>query len=206
MLRDIASSPLERFDTSLTEAWTRALVAGDLSEIRAVFAAKSAFGPDVLWSPAPEDLPVPQLRFLQEYWNEHRGSRDAPEIGHIDPLKLRPALGYIVLLDVVDGGRDFRVRLYGSVVAAVSGFDLTGKLVSEHAAGPYLVTFYCALYRAAYLRREPVFTQHRPAASVHTHAWHRLTLPFANEKGEIVRFLSGNVPLNSAGQPVQLRL
>jgi hypothetical protein len=206
MLRDGAASPPERLDTGLTETWTRALVADDLSEIRAVFAAQSAIGPVVLWSPAPEDLPVPQLRFLQEYWTEHRGSRGAPEIGHIDPFKLRPALGFIVLLDVVGAGRDFRVRLYGSVIAAVSGFDLTGKLVSEHPASPYLATFYCALYRAAYRRREPVFTQHRPAASVHTHAWHRLTLPFTNEKGEIVRFLSGNVPLNSAGRPVLLRL
>jgi hypothetical protein len=41
---------------------------------------------------------------------------------------------------------------------------------------------------------------------VHTHSWHRLNLPLTDENGEVVRFLSGNVPLNSAGAPVMLRL
>jgi len=206
MLHAVTPLTPPRLDGGRIDAWTRALVSEDLHEIRAVFASHNAYGPDILWSPALEDLRVPQLAFLQDYWTEHRGDRRAPEITDIDPQRLRPALGYIVLLDVLNDGRDFRVRLYGSIVAAVSGFDLTGKLVAEHPASPYLVMFYCALYRAAYIRGEPVFTLHRPAASVHTHTWNRLTLPFTNREGEIVRFLSGNVALNSGGHPVSPRL
>jgi PAS domain len=206
MLHAVTPQTPPRLDGARIDAWTRALVAEDLHEIRAAFANHNAYGPDVLWSPVPEDLPVPQLAFLQNYWNERRGNRRAPEITDIDPHKLKPALGYIVLLDVLNNGRDFRIRLYGSIVSAVSGFDLTGKLVAEHPASPYLVMFYCALYRAAFIRGEPVFTLHRPAASVHTHTWNRLTLPFTNRDGGIVRFLSGNVALKSGGQPVLLRL
>lgn len=206
MLHAVTPTSLPRLDARVIDAWTQALLADDLREIKDVFALHKAIGPEVVWSPAVDDLKVPQLQFLQRYWTEHAGVRRAPAIADIDPVKLRPALGFIVLMDVINGGSDFRVRLYGSIVAAVSGFDLTGKLASDHPASPYLVTFYCALYRAAYLRAEPVFTIHRPAAAVHTHTWHRLTLPFADKSGEIVRFVSGNVALKSNGEPVMLRL
>jgi len=202
----VASAASSRLDDHLLEAWTRALVSGDVSSLKPVFAAQRAQGPEVIWSPTREQLGPPQLRFLLDYWTERAAGRPAPEVNDVDPLEMRPALGFIVLADVIDGGRDFRIRLYGSAVSAVAGFDLTGKLVAEHPASPYLVSFYCAAYRAACLRREPVFTMHKPPPSVHTHSWHRLNLPLTDEKGEVIRFLSGNVPLNSAGQPVLLRL
>jgi len=193
-------------DPHSLERWTRLILAGDLAEIRRKFAERGACGPEVTWSPTSADLPSLQLRFLLDYWRERAGGRPAPRVRDIDPVEMRPVLGFIVLTEVIEGGTDFRFRLYGSTVASVSGFDLTGKRLSEHPAPEYVCAFYLALYRAAYRRGEPVSTTHRPPLAVHTHAWHRLMLPLVDESGAIVRFLSGNVPIRSNGEPVQLRL
>ena len=193
-------------EPGIVERWTQHILAGEPAEIRGAFAERGAAGPELAWSPDAARLPSPQLRFLLNYWRERAGKRRAPGVRDIDPVEMRPALGFIVLADVIEGGEDFRFRLYGSTVASVSGFDLTGKCVSEHPAPDYVSAFYLALYRAAYRRGEPVSTSHRPPLAVHTHTWHRLMLPLADESGAIVRFLSGNVPIRSNGEPVQLRL
>ena len=193
-------------DFGVVERWTSDILAGKLTEIRAAFAERGATGPELAWTPDAASLPSAQLRFLLNYWCERAAGRTAPTIHDIDPVDMRPALGFIVLTDVLDEGEDFQFRLYGSIVASVSGFDLTGKRLSEHPAPDYVSSFYLALYRAAYRRGEPVSTSHRPPLAVHTRIWHRLMLPLVDESGAIVRFLSGNVPIRSNGEPVQLRL
>ncbi len=115
---------------------------------------------------------------------------------------MKPALGYVMLVDLVRGGEDFRYRLYGSRVAAISGFDVTGRLVSEHPASAYIIEFTLALYRAALRRRLPVFSAHGPPATLHTAAWHRLVLPLADATGEVMRFLVGIVPIAYNGRPL----
>ena len=206
MSQSLSRRELGMPDPGIVERWTHLILAGELDDIRAAFAERGAAGPEIAWSPDASSLPSPQLRFLLNYWRERAAARPAPRIHDIDPVDMRPALGFIVLADVLDGGEDFRFRLYGSVVASVSGFDLTGKRLSEHPAPDYVSSFYLALYRAAYRRGEPVSTSHRPPLAVHTRVWHRLMLPLASETGAIVRFLSGNVPIRSNGEPVQFRL
>ncbi|MGE5202072.1 MAG: PAS domain-containing protein [Acidobacteriota bacterium] len=206
MSNTVIRSHPQRPSPGIVEKWTRDILAGELAEIREAFAERGAAGPELAWSPTAEVLPSAQLQFLLEYWRVRAGERRAPTIRDIDPIEMRPALGFIVLTDVIAGGADFRFRLYGSTVAAVSGFDLTGKRLSEHPAPDYVSAFYLALYRAAYRRVEPVSTTHRPPLAVHTHTWHRLMLPLADDSGEVVRFLSGNVPIRSNGEPVLLRL
>ena len=44
---------------------------------------------------------------------------------------LRPWMGNLILMDVLNGGCDFRYRLIGTDIVTVVGRDLTGKLVSE---------------------------------------------------------------------------
>jgi hypothetical protein len=202
----VLTAGAEEIDCTDLESWTSAIAYGAVDDIRSCFARHRADGPEILWSP-PEDAMVPaQLRFLQRYWRERAASRPAPHMREIDAMDMKPALGFIVLLDVIEGGNDFRCRLFGSSVAAVSGFDMTGKRVSEHKASPYVVTFFLASYRAAYRRGEPLYTVHRPPVAVHTNAWHRLMLPLHDDEGRVGRFLSCNVPLRSTGETVSLRL
>ena len=188
------------------EAWSAEVAAGGSESLGEVFRSKGGRGPEIYWSPAVERLAAPQLRFLLRYWQDLRGSRVMPLAREIDAIEMRPALGYISLLDVVDGGRDFHYRLFGSIVAGVSGFDMTGFRASQLRASPFIAEFAVAVFRAALKRSEPLLTQHGPPGSGYTFSWHRLVLPLADAGGGTQRFLVGTVPMARDGRPVSLRL
>jgi hypothetical protein len=77
------------------------------------------------------DIPNRRLREFYDYWNAQRGTRTMPDRRAIDPIEMWRWLGNLVLLDVIDGGVDFRYRIHGSVLAGRVGMDLTGRLLSE---------------------------------------------------------------------------
>ena len=181
---------------------TSQLVAGDLDQVQRTFSEKGATGPVVVWAPGVEDLEPRQLRFLLTHWTELKGTRPYAQCGDIDPFQLQPALGFIALVDVVDQGSDFRYRLFGTKIALVSGFDVTGRLVSQHPASPYIVAFTLAAYRAVLHRGEPMATVHSPPPAVSTTVWHRLVMPLAGASGRIERFLVGNVPMTRGGRRI----
>lgn len=188
------------------ERWATEIAAGDIEGVRAVFDQHGARGPRLSWRPPVEALSAQQLRFLLRYWSDLCSEGRLPAAREIDPVEMRPALGYVNLVDTVEDGRDFRYRVFGSIVAAVSDFDMTGKLASELKASPYIVEFSLAALRAAQRRAEPLFTEHGPPAAVYTATWHRLVLPLAGDKGEVSRLLIGIVPMTHDGKPVALRL
>ena len=80
---------------------------------------------------APADIHVPPLRGLWAYWNGKRDTGHLPGRAAINPFELRPWLGHLLLMDVIDKGRDFRYRLHGTVLVQLFGADLTDKLVSR---------------------------------------------------------------------------
>jgi hypothetical protein len=86
---------------------------------------------------------------LKAYWDGKRGTRAMPERRDVDPLELRGHLGSLVLIDVLPGLIDFRMRLIGTNITRVYGRDSTGKAVSElKAADPEWWRFCDELYRA----------------------------------------------------------
>jgi hypothetical protein len=202
----LPTPPAARLDRQRVERWTAAIAAGDETAMRRDFAPIGARGPAIVWRPSVDRLGAPQLRFLLRYWLDLRGSRRMPLASEIDALEMRPALGYIMLVEVMESGRDFRYRLYGSIITAVVGFEMTGKLLTNDPADPYIVEFALAAYRAAFARGEPLLTEHGPPTSINTHEWHRLVLPLAGADGEISRFLVGNLPIARNGQPITQRL
>lgn len=202
----VEGSRVANLDWPRIEAWGAAIAAGEVESLGEVFRGKGGRGPEVHWSPAVERLGAPQLRFLLRYWQDLRGTRAMPLAREIDAIEMRPALGYISLLDVVDGGRDFHYRLFGSIVAGVSGFDMTGFRVSQLRASAFIAEFAVAVFRAALRRGEPLLTQHGPPGSGYTFSWHRLVLPLAGADGTTQRFLVGTVPMARDGRPVSLRL
>src|SRR3546814_18026508 len=87
-----------------------------------------------------------------------------------------------MLLDILDGGADFRYRLYGSRIAERTGFDWTGRLLSEMASNAFTGTFYAAVYRAVMRRRAPILTVSGSTRPVAATPWSRLGLPFAGRE------------------------
>jgi hypothetical protein len=129
-----------------------------------------------------------------------------PLTREIDALDMRPALGYVSLLDVIEKGRDFRYRVFGSAIAAVAGFDMTGRNASALKAGAEAVAFALALFRAVVERREPLLTEHGPPSTVNSVAWHSLILPLGDGSGAVTRLLSGAVPVARDGRALLPRL
>jgi hypothetical protein len=186
--------------------WAASIAEGNLAPVRHVFRKNGAQGPEMIWRPSPEQVAAAPLRALLDYWTALREGDCLPAAARIDPLGMRGALGYVMLVDVVDEGQDFRYRLYGSSLASASEHDMTGQLLSNHAASAYIREFSLATYRAALQRREPAFSEYAPAGTLLIARWQRIVLPLVDETGAVVRFLSGAVPVGRDGRIVSTRL
>jgi len=82
---------------------------------------------------APEH---PDAIALYHYWQGKRGGRAFPDRGDISPSEFSRLLPHITIVEVLEGGRDFRFRLYGSAMAAMTGHDRTGEYFSKLEAAP----------------------------------------------------------------------
>ena len=79
----------------------------------------------------PKHLEHPTLGFLRAYWEGKRGGRPMPSRADINPSEMKQHLSWLVMLDVLEGGRDFRYRLIGDDVADYFFWNPTGKTVNR---------------------------------------------------------------------------
>ena len=184
------------------DEWTSLILADDIAAIAAVFQQHGAGMPEAVRNPTAEQIPLGPLRFLAMHW-QMIAAGGLPHLSEIDPFKLQPALGYLMVLDPVDGGRDFRYRLYGSTIARISGLEMTGRKASEHPASTYVSEFSIALNRAALRAGMPIYSTRRPVGAELAMRWHRLALPFVDDSGTPARILVGTVAIDSAGRLVK---
>jgi hypothetical protein len=190
-------------DWERVDRWTAELLADDVSAVTAAFVNAYGTALTIIWNPRPDDLDQEKLRFLLNYWTGLYENGQLPQAGRIDPVGMRQALGYVMLVDPIDAGRDFRYRLFGSELAAVTGADLTGQLASTGGwASGLVVDLGLATLRAAFVRKHPIYTVRTPRAAQYTAEWHRLALPLIDGSGAVIRFLCGSVPLSPEGRSV----
>ncbi len=124
------------------------------------------------------------------YW---QGKRPAdgrlPARSHLDPVEMKRWLGNLSILDVIDGGRDFMFRLYGSVLAQAVGFDMTGKSASDYPGGRQNVLI--ESYRAVLAARRPQLSSvivrfsGRPVMP----AWERMVAPLAHDGAAVDKLI-----------------
>ena len=181
-------------DRQVLQPLVDALLADDREPLARHLAIHGATLVDLVWQPDISLCPEPQLHHTLEHWHRIRGDRPMPLASEISPFDLRPALGYVLLIDVEDDGWDGRFRLYGTRVAEMYGADMTGRRVSDIDHNNYVTQLFRAIYRVAMLRRMPVFSHHRPPVHVSVTAWKRLMLPLADADGQVCRFLTVNLP------------
>ena len=171
-----------------------ALVNDDLHAIDRYFLQFGARNPVVLWNPEQDQLDDARLQRLSSYWREKADGRDTAPISAIDPTDMRYVLGYLMLLDVLGSGFDFRYRLYGTMISERFGKDITGTTVRQFGDREYIVSFFLGAYQAVIERRQPLLTIHYPKNASETESWSRLILPLTNGKDEIERLLVGQIP------------
>ncbi len=100
------------------------------------------------------------LRRALAYWDSKRRGRRMPARRDLDPIEIPRLLSQIILTDVLRDPLDFRYRLIGTEVVAVSRRDFTGFRFSELAGkGPDSVLWDNCLTvvrtRAPFSRRPP---------------------------------------------------
>lgn len=194
-------------DHARIDAAARAVLAGEPGVFDAEFVGNGVPGPTIRIDPPADSIAHPTLRFLFDYWQGLPRDGDLPGHSRIDPVEMRPALGYILLLDVLPSGDDFVYRLYGSGIAGVGGQDWTGWSVAamgERTKSSY-GRFYRAVYRASLLSRRPIYSEHFSPSYLSARAWQRIVLPLVDGAGAISRFLVGNVPVGQRALTVEER-
>jgi hypothetical protein len=107
---------------------------------------------------APTRLDHPVLAAVHQYWSMKRGDRLMPARADIDPLELRDYLGWIVIMDVLEDGADFRYRLVGTKVTHYFGADGSGRTISECFAslGTDVVRDALDVHRRVVWKRQPL--------------------------------------------------
>jgi hypothetical protein len=79
----------------------------------------------------PSQFTSATCAFLRGYWESKRGTRAMPARSDISPAQLKDHLGWVMILDVLPGARDFRFRLIGTLVTQYFSVDSTGRTVIE---------------------------------------------------------------------------
>ena len=112
-----------------------------------------------------EFLDKPDVRLIDDlvvYWDHKRAGRMAPRRADIDPSEIVAHLPHLFMLDVIDGGKDFRFRLIGTHLVEGLGRDYTGKLVSEaYGDRPEVLAQALAVFRLPLRRKGPIFARGR---------------------------------------------
>lgn len=73
----------------------------------------------------------PLVRGFRDLWDGKLAGRRIP--GRVDfPIEdLEPWFGHVIIMDVIDGGRDFRYRMIGTGITRFLNRDYSGRFVSE---------------------------------------------------------------------------
>ncbi|HUD52919.1 PAS domain-containing protein [Parvibaculum sp.] len=142
------------------------------------------------------DEPVhPDVVALTAYWHEKRGARAMPDRGDISPGEIVRFLPNISISEAIDGGRDFRLRIFGTALVALIGREATGMLYSELAGDPRVMfrpvaarSRLLALSKTAFQLRRPVFASGRFVNMIHRSLeWHSFSSPLTAGGGDIAQ-------------------
>jgi hypothetical protein len=124
-------------------------------------------------------------------WQEICGPRFAPKREEITPAKLRSLLPWTWIVDVIDGGRDFRFRIAGDRIVEYLGARHSGKHLSE-LRGPAFFELMHDIFSYTVKYKRPI--AHGPLQSAYAQREHFeaevLVLPLSDD-GENVTALFG---------------
>ncbi len=124
---------------------------------------------------------------LHALWLAKRGARKLPARADIEVFELKPWLGWLSLLDVVDDGADFRFRVFGTALTERFGTDWTGRHLSEQSPEAQARSF--PAYRRVVASSEPDFGILDRADARARYAWQRLILPLSTGGAEVAMLL-----------------
>lgn len=127
-------------------------------------------------------LADPKIGKIYRYWLDKCAAGHLPARRDIDPVDLSDCLSVLMILETVDGGDDFRIRLAGSQVEEAHGRSLKGCLISELVPHGDELTVIMARLRAIVATQKPDFRSGSLAAIGRGYiAFERVALPLAED-------------------------
>lgn len=140
------------------------------------------------------DFLSPILEQALAFWHEMKGEARLPRRADLVPEKIVALWPYILMVDVIDGGADYFVRLFGQSLVDAYG-EQTGRKLSE-ATAPALVCerarqlfdFCLAQAVPAYAYWPEMGSERRPLFDIEA-----LCLPFSSDGEGLDRLMSFNV-------------
>jgi hypothetical protein len=181
-------------DADTLDRITEELARGETAGIDALFLARGAPKPLVLPRPEEADLKESRLVDLYRYWRALPTVDGVPRADMVDPIDVASTLRIVMLLEVVERGRDFRYLIYGQEIAERFGENMRGRLTSEMPVPANVSALFIGGYRAVLGTRAPLLTEHAAPPTVSVTQWRRLILPLAGPDGEVIQILVGNLP------------
>lgn len=140
---------------------------------------------------ALQDLRHPVVCEALGVWQRLRGGRAMPSRAEMTPRAMRGFLKYAALIEVLDGGHEFRFRVSGDVVNLQQGMPLQGMTTADiDARAPGYGTNLRRLYARVCRRRAPHAyrgTYYRPTDG-HAFSHESIMMPLAAD-GETVDHL-----------------
>lgn len=142
--------------------------------------------------PATE-LVHPVLRQLHTYWTAKCAGRFAPSRADIDPVDFSFALGWTALIDVVDGGASFNVRVWGGKMKAFSRGEYTGQSnlqFLDEAMGAKVL----AGFRRVVAERKPAAMLRDIETAMRHYRFESLVLPLSDDGETVTQLLTAAIP------------
>lgn len=132
----------------------------------------------------------PDLAKLVDYCRSLTGGHGLPHRKDFRPSQVRWMFAYLYLVDVVDGGTDYRCRLWGQFWETIFGVSLLGKHLSD-LEGAGSIMHLRAEYDAIVANRQMQFRVGRVVwPDNKTIGFARVIVPFCGDDGNVSMLLS----------------
>jgi PAS domain-containing protein len=178
------------------------LTPGHPDAVRDLFNSAGARAPEVIWSPDDAELRSPLLRQFASICQRYKTADGRIPTTAVRLEDFGGLTERLMIIDLVDDGKDFRYTFYGAGICDYYGHDMVGRLTSD--IGGHIATFFSGLYKAVLRRGEIVYSEHEPPITVFVRVWQRLIVPLTDSNGKIARFIVINVPDNELRTGLEL--
>lgn len=102
-----------------------------------------------------ESITAPRLKQFYDYWRSRCEGGVIPRWTDIDLMDIYPLSPYIAVKDVIDSGKEFRNRYWGTGLVMAYGFDATDKTFFDYLS-PDAIEEKLALHRKILETRQPL--------------------------------------------------
>jgi hypothetical protein len=141
----------------------------------------------------------PGVAMLSAYWDRKRAGRPMPDRCDIAPSEIVRLLPNIFICETLEGGRDFRFRIFGTALVNLLGIEMTGRTMSELGADPSIILNveaarhrWRSLTELTYRSASPHFASGYMINTIHRAiAWHSYSAPLTLGESGVAQIVGG---------------